>query len=63
MKKITGFAVIKDSVGNRVTYTYSEIDENGTIIVSNKKESFVVLDSESNSVISELEEIINKRLA
>lgn len=62
MKIITGFAVIKDSVGHRIAYTYSEIDEQGTIVSSNKKESFVVLDDESKLLIGQLEEIINKRL-
>lgn len=62
MKIITGFAVIKDSVGHRIAYTYSEINEQGTIISSNKKESFVVLDDEPKLLISQLENIISERL-
>jgi hypothetical protein len=62
MKKITGFAVIKDNVGNRITYTYTEIDDQGNIIDSNKKESFVVMDTETEGIIKELEEVINARL-
>ena len=62
MKILTGFAVIKDSVGNRITYTYSEIDEQGTIISSNNKESFVVLEEETKTFINQLENKINERL-
>lgn len=62
MKIITGFAVIKDSVGNRIAYTYSEINEQGTIVSSNKKESFVVLDDETNAIINKLESVINERI-
>lgn len=62
MKILTGFAIIKDSVGNRITYTTSEVDEKGTIVSSNNKESFIVLDTETNSIISQLEEKIKERL-
>ena len=62
MKVLTGFAIIKDSVGHRVTYTYSNIDERGTITSSNNKESFVVMDAEVKTLIGELEAKIIERL-
>lgn len=62
MNILTGFAVIKDAVGNRITYTYSEVDEQGTITSSNKKESFIVLDAETKSLIEQLENKIKERL-
>lgn len=62
MKILTGFAVIKDSVGNRITYTYSKVDEQGTIISSNNKESFIVLDSETKGLVEQLENKIKDRL-
>lgn len=62
MKILTGFAVVKDSVGNRITYTFSEVDEKGTITSSNNKESFIVLDDETNSLIANLETKIKERL-
>ena len=63
MKILTGFAVIKDSVGNRITYTTSEVDEKGTIVSSNNKESFIVLDSEFNELISKVETKIKERFS
>ncbi|MBS5885152.1 hypothetical protein [Clostridium sp.] len=62
MKILTGFATIKDSVGHRITYTYSEVDEQGTIISSNKKESYIVLDDDSKNLIKQLENKITERL-
>lgn len=62
MKILTGFAVIKDSVGHRITYTYSEVDEKGTIIGSNKKESFIVMEDKVKELIGQLEDKIAERL-
>ena len=62
MKILTGFAVIKDAVGNRITFTTSTVDENGTVVASNNKESFIVLDTETNNLISQLENKIKERI-
>ncbi|MGG7215406.1 hypothetical protein ACQPUY_17695 [Clostridium nigeriense] len=62
MKILTGFAVIKDSVGHRITYTYSDIDEQGTITSSNNKESFVVIEEEVKSLVQQLESKITERI-
>lgn len=62
MKILTGFAVVKDSVGNRITYTTSEVNETGTIVSSNNKESFIVLDDETNNLILQLEQKIKERI-
>lgn len=61
MKMLTGFAVMKDAMGHRITYTYSEVDEQGTITSSNKKESFVILDSEVKNLVQQLEDKITER--
>lgn len=62
MKILTGFAVVTDSVGKRIAYTYSEVDEVGNIIKSNTKESYVVLSEEELTLINSLEEKIKSRL-
>lgn len=62
MKILTGFAVIKDSVGSRITFTHSVVSEDGTITSSNNKESFVVLDAETKELVRKLEEKINERM-
>ena len=62
MKILTGFAVVTDSIGKRIAYTYSDVDEKGTIVNSNIKESYVVLDIEEVVLINQLEEKIKTRL-
>ena len=62
MKILTGFAVIKDSVGHRITYTYSNVDQEGNIASSNNKESFVVMEKEIKNLIGQLETKILERL-
>ncbi|GAA0107385.1 hypothetical protein [Clostridium tertium] len=62
MKILTGFAVIKDSVGHRITYTYTEVDEQGNILSSNKKASYIVLEEDTKNLIEQLEAKIEERL-
>lgn len=62
MKKITGFAVVNSDVGKKIAYTYSEIDDNGNIIKSNTKESYVAMDTDVLDAITTIENNINARL-
>lgn len=62
MNKMTGIAVLTTAEGTRITYTFSEIDGNGTIVKSNEKKSFVVMDSETETVIEQLKEKVNSHL-
>ena len=62
MNILTGFAVINDRNGKRVTYTYDVVDELGNIQDSNKKASYVVLESEVKGIIDELEGFIELRM-
>lgn len=62
MKLLSGVAIINDSIGKRVVYTYSEIDETGNLLDSNKKESFIAIDEETKIAIQQLEDLIKTRL-
>lgn len=62
MNILTGFAVINDRNGKRVTYTYDKVDELGNIQDSNKKASYIVLDEESKGLIESLELLIEGRI-
>ena len=46
IKRITSFTSHKTAEGERLSYTYSEIDENGTLVKSNERATCVVLDTE-----------------
>lgn len=62
MKVLTGFAVMTDAVGKRVAYTYSTVNEQGMVVESNIKESYVVLDEVEIGIIKQLEDKIKTRI-
>lgn len=51
---VTGIAALTTAEGKRIAYTYSQIDDNGTIIKSNEKKSFVVMEQETLDIIAQL---------
>ena len=61
-KLISGFAIINDTVGKRVSYTYTEVDETGNVLKQNVKESYLVLDEEEKEIIGKLENKIKIKL-
>lgn len=46
MKKITSFTAHVTAEGQRISYTYSEIDETGNLKSQNNRENFIVMDVE-----------------
>ena len=62
MKILTGFAILNDRNGKRITYTYDVVDETGSVTESNNKESYIVLDEETKSAISTLEQLVENRM-
>lgn len=64
ISKITGIAILTTAEGKRITYSYSKIDENGTIAESNIKQSFVVLDEDMEilNIIKELEDKVKQHM-
>lgn len=63
MKKVTGIAILQTAEGQKITFTFSEIDDRGNIIQSNVKRSFVVIDGETNDIINQLKSKVEERLA
>ena len=46
MKQLSSFMALNVNGGDRISYTFDEVDENtGNLISSNNKESFFVVDS------------------
>lgn len=62
MKILTSFSVISAPEGKRVSYTYSELDANGNLVKSNVRESFIAMDADLLTKITDLENIINLRI-
>ena len=52
MKKITSITMHTTSEGQRLSYTYSVVDENtGAVVSSNNRESLVVLEIPANEQV------------
>jgi DNA-binding transcriptional regulator YhcF (GntR family) len=62
MKKLSGVAVVTTAEGERVSYTYMELDDSGNITSQNNRGSFVALDAEVLAAISTLKNAVNARL-
>ncbi len=45
MKIVTSATVFRDSLGMRLSYTYSEVDDQGHIISDNNRENRMITDS------------------
>lgn len=43
MKKLTSFTAHVTAEGQRISYTYSEIDETGNLKSQNNRENFIVM--------------------
>ena len=55
MKIVTSATVFRDSLGMRLSFTYSEVDEQGHIINDNNRENRMITDS---ATIGKAEDIL-----
>ena len=61
LKQLASFAVLNVNGGNRVSYTYDEIDgDTGDMISSNNKGSFFVVDNDLAASIESIREFIRE---
>lgn len=61
IKQLASFAVLNVNGGDRVTYTYDEIDaDTGDLISSNNKGSFFVVDSTLKGKITSIRNYITE---
>lgn len=61
-KKITGISFVRTAEGLRVSYAYSEIDDNGNVISSNNRGSYINVDPETEKFVTNLEAEIQERI-
>lgn len=62
MKKLSAVAIVTTAEGERVSYTYTELDSDGNITSQNNRVSFVALDEELLAAIKTLKDAVNARL-
>lgn len=58
MKVLSSFIVINIDGGDRISYTYNELNAEGEIISSNNKKSFYVIDDTLKSHVEAIREYI-----
>lgn len=62
MKKLSAVAIVTTAEGERVSYTYMELDDSGNITSQNNRGSFVALDDDLLTAIATLKNAVNARL-
>lgn len=64
MKQLSGFMVLSINGGDRVSYTFDEInDTTGEPISTNNKQSFFVVDQEMAAAVEVIRKKLRERLA
>lgn len=58
MKVLSSFIVINIDGGDRISYTYNELNAEGEIISSNNKKSFYIMDDALKSHVEAIREYI-----
>lgn len=62
MLMLTGTAILTTAEGKRVTYSYSDVSDDGTIKASNIKRSFIAVDEELKNIIEQLESKVSEHM-
>ena len=62
MKKLSAVAIVTTAEGERVSYTYAELDRDGNVTSQNNRASFVALDDDLLAVMATLKNAVNARL-
>lgn len=62
MKKITSFTHLTTAEGERVTFTFSEINERGVVTKSNIRATMIVQEKEILDAISKIFNFLTDRL-
>lgn len=60
MKRLTSFTHLTTGEGDRIAYTFSEIDSSGNLMSQNNKGNFIAVDEELISHIRAIQDFIKK---
>lgn len=62
IKKITSFTSHKTGEGSRLSATYSEITEDGTLVKSNERFNVIVVDEDIQNCIEQIEDFLQSKI-
>ena len=60
MKRLTSFTHLKTGEGDRIAFTYSDVNSAGTIVNQNVKENFIIVDEDLQGHIDAVCNFIRK---
>lgn len=63
LKKMTSFTMHRTGEGIRISYTYSDIDENGNVVRGNLRKDIIAVRYDIINSLENVESFINERLA
>lgn len=63
LKKMTAFTMHRTGEGIRVSYRYSEIDDNGNVVRANLAKDVIAVKSDIISALETVETFLNDKLA
>lgn len=56
---LTQISIVNDSTGKKkITYSYETVDENGITVKSNQRKSFLVVDVDLQTIVTNLETVV-----
>lgn len=61
MKKLTSFTKLTTGEGTRISYTYSEVDNAGSLVSQNNRANFIVVDPSLQAHVDAIERYINDK--
>lgn len=62
IKRITAFSIHTTGEGERAAFTYSIIDENGDVVVQNKRAEVILVNDEMLSAVDALYQFLKTKI-
>lgn len=62
IKRITAYSIHTTGEGERAAFTYSIIDEDGSVVVSNKRAEVIIVDQSALSAADELYRFLKTKI-
>lgn len=62
IKRITAYSIHTTGEGERAAFTYSIIDEDGSVIVSNKRAEVIIVDQTAIAAVEELYRFLKTKI-
>lgn len=62
IKKVTAFSIHQTGIGMQAAFTYSEINDDGSVISQNKRAEIVILDENILNSVNSIYDFLQKKI-